>query len=204
MRKAKTYPMGKMMDEVLANASRNLVTRQTGKVIRETIEVRLEAEEEGTIVAMDFRDIGIIDYSCADEVIAKLVTRLLSGDYGDTYLFLTSLTPTQKENIHVALERKRSAVLSLDEGPSWQVLGMLNRYLRETLNQVMDTGRISARELADLIGVGINTSGTRLLNLWRLRLICRTEEPLPERGRQYIYWSLLPRGTDSTKERLDP
>ena len=43
---------------------------------------------------------------------AKLVSRLLSSEYGDKYLFLTGLNENQKENIEVALERKNLAVMA--------------------------------------------------------------------------------------------
>ena len=64
------------------------------------------------MVALDFSKIGVIDYSCADEIVTKLVSRLLSGEYGDKYLLLTGLNENQKENIEVALERKDLAIMA--------------------------------------------------------------------------------------------
>src|SRR5687767_16003628 len=77
-----TYDLRDLMDE-LASGSSNLVTRETGRFIREAIEARLEREPEGTVVAMDFSHVGIIDFSCADEIISKLLARLQSSEYGD-------------------------------------------------------------------------------------------------------------------------
>ena len=79
--------------------------------MRESIELRLEREPEGTVVALDFSHVGIIDFSCADEIISKLVARLQGMEYSDKYVVLHGLTPTHEENITVALERKKLAVL---------------------------------------------------------------------------------------------
>ena len=87
-----TYDLQDLMDEHLSTGSSNLVTRETGRFIREAIEARLEREPEGTVVAMDFSHVGIVDFSCADEIISKLVARLQSLEYGDKYVVLQGLT----------------------------------------------------------------------------------------------------------------
>lgn len=188
--KGKVYHLKSLMSEALLNGSTNLVTRETGAVIRERLERELIAESEPTIAFLDFSGVGVIDYSCADEVIAKLISRLLSGEYGDKFTVLESLSPNQMENIEVALERKKLAVLYSQEGGNWQVIGFLNNYLRKTLISVMDKGSLTLRELAREDGIGLNTGGTRLLNLYKKRLIWRSEEISKEGGRQFAYKSL--------------
>jgi len=188
--KAKVYHLESFMREALLNGSTNLVTRETGAVIRERLERKLIAESEPTTGFLDFSGVGVIDYSCADEVIAKLISRLLSGEYGDKFVVLENLSPNQMENIEVALERKKLAVLYLQGGGGWQVIGFLNNYLRKTLISVMEKGSITLRELAREGGIGLNTGGTRLLNLYKKRLIWRSEEISKEGGRQFAYKSL--------------
>src|SRR4030043_1784986 len=99
------YNLYKLLKEELKNGSSDLVTRPSGQVIRERIEKDIEKEKNGEVIALDFSKVGIIDYSCADELVAKLVSRFLSGEYGDRYIILTGLNENQKENIEVALER---------------------------------------------------------------------------------------------------
>ena len=70
----------------------------------------------------------MVDYSCADEVIAKLISRLLSGEYGDKFIVLKGLSSNQMENIEVALERKKLSVLSVKEAGGWHVIGFLNNF----------------------------------------------------------------------------
>ncbi len=50
----------------------DLVTRPTGRVVREEIE-RAIARVEAKLAVMDFSRVGCIDYSCADEIVAKLL-----------------------------------------------------------------------------------------------------------------------------------
>jgi len=85
-------------------------------VIRDRIERDILKEEDGAIVALDFSGIGVIDYSCADEIVAKLVSRLTGGEYGNRYIVLTGLNGNQKENIEVARERKDEVK---DSGRVW-------------------------------------------------------------------------------------
>jgi hypothetical protein len=184
-----TYDLRELMDE--HRGTSNLVTRETGRSIRESIEARLEREPEGTVVALDFSHVGIIDFSCADEVISKLVARLQGLEYGDKYVVLHGLTPTHEENITVALERKKLAILVSRADGSWRLLGSLNPYLNEALQFVMQQRELTARDLADETRVEISLASTKLLNLFKARLVQRSSERLPDGGRQFIYRSLL-------------
>ena len=188
--KGKVYDLKMFMSEEMLNGSNNLVTRETGVVIRERLERELMMEADPTVAFFDFSGVGVIDYSCADEVIAKLTSRLLSNEYGEKFIVLEGLSSNQMENIAVALERKKLAVLYLQEGGGWQVIGFLNNYLRKTLVSVMERGSIILKELAQEGGIGLNTAGTRLLNLYKKRLIWRSEEVSKEGGRQFVYKSL--------------
>ncbi len=188
--RGKVYDLKMFMREEMLNGSSNLVTRETGTIIRERLERELIAEADPTVAFLDFSGVGVIDYSCADEVVAKLISRLLSGEYGDKFIVLEGLSSNQMENIAVALERKKLAVLYLQEDGAWHVIGFLNNYLRKTLVSVMERGGITLRELAQEGGIGLNTGGTRLLNLYKRGLVWRSEEVSKEGGRQFVYKSL--------------
>jgi hypothetical protein len=185
----------KLSHELFRNGTKELTGRGRGIRIRETIE-RMLKEESEPLVVLDFAGIGSIDFSWADEVVAKLVSRLWSNEYGERFLILKGLNASQAENVAVALERKRLAVLSTGPG-GWRMIGSLNNYLIHTLNQVMEKRRLTLKELSESEGIGMNTSGTRLLNLYRKRLVFRMEGmpgssgEVSHRGRSYVYESLL-------------
>src|SRR5512147_682796 len=157
-----SYDLYKLLKDELGNGSKDLVTRQSGEKIRQRIERDIEKEPDGSVAALDFSGIGVIDYSCADEIAAKLVSRLLSGEYGDRYLLLLGLNENQKENIEVALERKGLAAAAEMKGGGRVLLGDLHNYLKDTLEHVARNGRVTAKELADAKKLEANTSGTRL------------------------------------------
>ncbi len=184
-----SYDLYTVLKEELGNGSKDLVTRPSGQAIRERVERDIEKEPDGTVIALDFSSIGVIDYSCADEIIAKLVSRLLSNEYGDRYLILTGLNDNQKENIEVALERKDLAVMAETRQGARIVLGNLNNYLKDTLDLIVKKKRVTSKDLADARKLEANTSGTRLLNLHKKRLARRVEESRTE-GRIWVYEAL--------------
>ncbi|HWR57672.1 MAG TPA: hypothetical protein VN328_02180 [Thermodesulfovibrionales bacterium] len=180
------YDLHRILKEELKDDSRDLVTRPSGRVIRERIEKDIEGEKDGAVVALDFSKIGIVDYSCADEIVAKIISRLLGGEYGDRYILLLGLNENQKENIEVALERKGLAAIARMRDGENILLGNLNNYLKETLHFVTEKGKIAAGELSERFKLPANTSGTRLLNLHKKRLVKRTDE-MRNSGRVWVY-----------------
>ena len=183
------YNIYKLLKEELKNGSSDLVTRQSGQVIRERIKRDIEKEKDGEVIALDFSKIGVIDYSCADEIVAKLISRLLSNEYGDKYILLAGLNDNQKENIEVALERKDLAVMADMKNGKKILLGNLNNYLKETLELIVKKGKITAKELSEIMKLEANTSGTRLLNLHKKRLVKRIDE-IKDGGRVWVYESV--------------
>jgi hypothetical protein len=191
----KTLSLKKLTNTLLKNGSKEMTGRSRGVRIRQAIE-KVLGEEKGSLrIVLDFSGMGSIDFSWADEVVAKIISRLWSGEYGEKFLVLKSLNPSQEENIGVALERKKLAVLTT--GPEgWRIVGSLNNYLIHTLNRVMKKRQLTLRQLSEEEGIEMNTGGTRLLNLYKKRLVVRLERPMmgkddSHRGRQYIYQSLL-------------
>lgn len=182
--------LGNIVKQELKNGSTNLVTRETGRIILDRIEREIREIGKGETLVLDFSDVKVIDYSCADEVIAKLITRLKGDEYGDKYVILQNLSPSQKENIHVALERKDLAILATTLDKNWEIIGILNNYLSETLQTIMKSGEISARELSDKLKLELNTASTRLLNLHKSRLVKKSEVRTSDGRRQFVYRSL--------------
>jgi len=191
----RTVFLKKVGDDLFRNGTKEWTGRSRGVRIRETLERMLKENPEARVI-LDFSGSGAVDFSWADEVVAKIISRLWSNEYGERYLVLKGLTPSQIENIEVALERKKLAVLAT--GPDgWRIMGSLNNYLAHTLDEVMKRKRLTLKELSEAEGIGMNTSGTRLLNLYKKRLVFRVErtrgmkKEMPHRGRQYVYESLL-------------
>src|SRR3989442_11246430 len=86
----------------------DLVTRPTGRVVRERIEQAIAGRErtgEVTVARMDFTGVGCIDYSCADEIVAKLLRDR------PAVLVLSGITDGHREAIEPVLSGHGLAVL---------------------------------------------------------------------------------------------
>lgn len=82
----------------------DLVTRPTGRVVRERIE-RVIAAGAAVIARMDFSGVGCMDYSCADEIVAKLLRAW------PALLVLRGLTEGHRDAIEPVLDRHGLAVV---------------------------------------------------------------------------------------------
>ncbi|HVX89931.1 MAG TPA: hypothetical protein VG940_13435, partial [Gemmatimonadales bacterium] len=79
-----TIALGELVaDCVPGRAVRSLVTRPTGAAVRTRIEAAL-ANSGATIAFLDFTELDLIDFSCADEVVAKLLIH--TGPSPERYL----------------------------------------------------------------------------------------------------------------------
>src|SRR2546421_1431644 len=63
-----------VLQESVSGVYADLVTRPTGRVVRERIERAMAtAQDPVTVTRIDFTGVRCIDYSCADEIVAKLL-----------------------------------------------------------------------------------------------------------------------------------
>ena len=58
----------------------NLVTRPTGAAVRIGIEHHLDEIGDKSLAVLDFSHVGLLDFSCADEIVAKLLMQYVSVD----------------------------------------------------------------------------------------------------------------------------
>ena len=91
-----------ILQQSVAGLYTDLVTRPTGRAVRENIERDLPL---GSIAVMDFTGVGCLDYSCADEIVAKLVRDKVK------VLLLRGLTDSHRESIEPVLAGAGLAVL---------------------------------------------------------------------------------------------
>ena len=87
----------------------NLVTRPTGAAVREVIEQQIFCVDGCTVAVIDFGNVGMMDFSCADEIVAKLVLR---QDTRRPKLIFSGLSESHIEAIDAVLERHGLALVS--------------------------------------------------------------------------------------------
>jgi hypothetical protein len=106
-----------VLRESSAGTYSNLVTRSTGRVVRERIERAFSAAGGPAVARMDFRGVGCMDYSCADEIVARLVRER------PAVLLLSGITDGHREAIEPVLAARRLAVLVVGPDGTLDALG---------------------------------------------------------------------------------
>src|ERR1043166_2027208 len=101
----------------------NLVTRPTGAAVRGAIESLLSETEAQALTVIDLSQVSMIDFSCADEVIAKLVMKY-SGDEapGEVYFVFRGIGDDHWIAGEAVLERHGLAVV-LETGDGYALAG---------------------------------------------------------------------------------
>jgi hypothetical protein len=108
-----------VLQESSAGVYTDLVTRPTGRVVRERIQRVFAAGGVAPAVArMDFSGVGCMDYSCADEIVARLVREW------PAVLLLRNLTDGHREAIQPVLAAHGLAVLVEQPDGTLDALGM--------------------------------------------------------------------------------
>jgi hypothetical protein len=95
----------------------DLVTRPTGRVVRERIERVMAGAGPRAVTRMDFSGVGCMDHSCADEIVARLLRER------PAVLLLRNITDGHREAIEPVLATHGLAVLVEQLDGTLDVLG---------------------------------------------------------------------------------
>jgi hypothetical protein len=144
-----------ILDQTASGLHGNLVTRPTGRALRSSIEETLEGMDGEPYAVIDFGTVRCLDYSCADEIVGKLLR-----EYGSArYFFLHGVSPSHCEAIEHVLERHELAVVARDRDGRVRVLGPIPARARKALFALAENGLATHEELADHMAVGKHETG---------------------------------------------
>jgi hypothetical protein len=131
----------------------NLVTRPTGSAVRRELEATLEEIEGPSLTIIDFSYVGLLDFSCADEVIGKLLDRYQRVQHKpETYFMLRGLRDDHLEAIECVLERYDLALLVEDPRGTIHVVGQLEDDVRRVWELLVRHGRLARKEFGKATG----------------------------------------------------
>jgi hypothetical protein len=176
-----TIRIGTLLRETVASPYRNLVTRPTGAAIRNRIQAAL-AHSACHTALLDFSDIELLDLSCADEVVAKLLLDD-GGELGVRFVVLSGLREDQHEAIEHVLTHHRLAVAAVPPGAGGpRLLGWATSDARAAFACIAELGPMCADEVATALG-WTESRAIPALDALALRRLVRREEnlyhPLP-------------------------
>jgi hypothetical protein len=172
----------------------NLVTRPTGAAVRTEIEQQLAETRGRTLTVIDFSNVNLLDFSCADEIVAKLLLRqcpqdVPAGDamadgadpqrpeWRESYFVFRGLHEAHLDAVEAVLERHGLALVAeAADGREAQLVGIVDdgeRSAWETLNRL---GVAAVEELATATGRAVDDAASLLEALCRRRLAMRLDE----------------------------
>ncbi|MGH7618546.1 MAG: hypothetical protein ACREPM_15105 [Gemmatimonadaceae bacterium] len=153
----------------------NLVTRPTGAAVRGQIEHMLGESMERAYAVIDFSQVTMIDFSCADEVVAKLLIRYVAEDSPqEAYFLFRGVNDDHRDAIESALERHGLA-LAIEQADGVGLLGVLSDTERRAWDVAYRLGPVDATDVAREIGAdGVETQAA-LEALGRRRLVMQID-----------------------------
>lgn len=165
--------LGSVLKQTLAaNLYSNLVTRPTGRAVRSHIELLLK-DAERSLTVIDFSHVQMIDFSCADEVIAKLLLSQTEGR--ESYFLVRGMTDDHWHAIEQVLEHHGLAIV-VERADGVDLLGVLDDTESRAWRALRQRGRASARQVAADLDEPEAPVLSALERMWRRRLIVRRDE----------------------------
>lgn len=135
----------------------NLVTRPTGRAVRTGVEsqiAELDGERAVCLSVLDFSQVRVLDYSCADEIVAKLLLRYMGSDRpAEAFFLFRGLQEHHREPIEEVLDHHGILAVSEFEDEGFQLLGKAHPVQRACWEAVLRAGRTSAGAVARETGM---------------------------------------------------
>ena len=151
----------------------NLVTRPTGRAVRMGVEsqiAELDRERHLCLSILDFSQVRVLDYSCADEIVAKLLLRYAGDDRPtDAYFLARGLHEHHQEAIEAVLERHELLLVAEEAGDA-RLLGPSDPLERTCWNALARNRRGSVEQIAGETGLPSSTVSATLSSLSHRRV----------------------------------
>ena len=155
----------------------NLVTRPTGAAVRCEIEQELDRIGERALTIIDFTHVKLLDYSCADEIVAKLLLQYVSVDSPrrEVYFVFRGINESHMDAIEAVLKRHDLALVSQLADGAARLIGDIGDDQRLAWETMTKLGAAPATEFASACGLADDAAEQILDTLWRRRLVIRYE-----------------------------
>ena len=167
--------VGTVLRGTVCDLYSNLVTRPTGAAVRTAIEQQVREVGEPVVTTIDFSQVSLLDFSCADEIVAKLLLRYGADDGPRGYLLFAGIQEDHLDPIETVLAHHNLALVSWFEG-SAELFGSVDDNERLHWELVRDNGPLTADSVAFMVGKEAAESSAALERLRGRRLLMRRED----------------------------
>jgi sugar/nucleoside kinase (ribokinase family) len=112
-----SFDLSSLVQRSVASLYSHLVTRPTGRALRLGIESQIGEIGSVCLSVLDFTQVVVLDYSCADEAVAKLIQRYQLADRpADAYFVARGLGEQHRDPINEVLIRHGLSLVAEVEG----------------------------------------------------------------------------------------
>ena len=180
--------LGTVLRRTVCDLYSDLVTRPTGAAVRSGIEQQLAEAKDRTLTVIDFTHVGLLDFSCADEIVAKLLvsycepsadrppgaTRIVPPR--DCYFLFRGVSDSHLDAIDAVLQRRGLALVAQSDDGLLTLIGTVDEVERRAWEAVTRLGRTAPADLAREVGMEEPQAEVMLDALSRRRLVMRFDE----------------------------
>ena len=153
----------------------NLVTRTTGAAVRTQIEQLVGELRERALTVIDFSQVSMIDFSCADEIVAKLLMRYAADDAPqDAYFLFRGVSDDHWDAIEAVLQRHGLALV-VEHEECVRVVGVLSDDERRAWEAIHRIGPADAHDVAIETTTDAAEARAALDALCRRRLVMQVD-----------------------------
>jgi hypothetical protein len=165
--------VGAILETAQRPVYNDLVTRATGRAVRSGIEARLAREGVAPLTIIDLSRVGLIDFSCADEIVATLVRRALGPTPGYEGCFVVDgVTDDHLDAIEQVLERDGLALVARTVQPGvHRLVGVVDARERAVWELVVRECGADATLVATRLALALEEAAAALAALVRRRLL---------------------------------
>ncbi|HET9438701.1 MAG TPA: hypothetical protein VFO52_00935 [Longimicrobiales bacterium] len=167
------FDLSTLVPRSVASLYSHLVTRPTGQALRLGIESQIRELGAFCVSVLDFSQVVVLDYSCADEVIAKLIMNYQRAERpNDAYFVVRGLAEEHTDPIEEVLVRHQLALVAEIDG-AFVLLGNASDTEREVWSELQKQGNAEPHELLRFVGCPEPQVNLALDTLHRSRTVLR-------------------------------
>jgi hypothetical protein len=173
-----SFDLSDLVCRSVASLYSHLVTRPTGRALRLGIESQIGDIGSVCLSVLDFTQVLVLDYSCADEAVAKLIQRYQADDRpADAYFVARGIGEQHREQIEEVLLRHHLALVAEVER-EYMLLGSVTAEERVTWSLLQNERAGTAEVVAHALDMPADNARAALDRLADRRVLLRRETPL--------------------------
>jgi hypothetical protein len=169
-----SFDLSTLAPRSVASLFSHLVTRPTGRALRLGIESQIGELGSICLSVLDFTQVVVLDYSCADEAIAKLIQRYVGPDRpADVFFVARGLGEQHRQPIEAVLARHDLALAAEFEGLGFLLLGTAGHAERIAWDALERVRSADVAGVAEASGLGLTDARVALESLAGRRVVLR-------------------------------